>query len=308
VFDTWIWSKPSGETRKIFDTIPHGSSTQCFRLPYQSKIGKPEHILRPLRPQDELDFENSLITNLTKEDEEDNFPFQIDALPSFEKKKAKKNINGLNGLKEKGMTLYKKHQISGFEELLQFPRWKQFLYLVPNGKDEDGNGIQPYLIFKDIIEEIAVCDGSIDDAKEWYNNLFDDNPNDMTMANFDNIHREESGYTSFLFEQIVKKCCPDFLRFVASKRIHEFYLVNIDDEPNIKYIEENEEAKWYGIFFRKFSKMKNLPCAESYVEKCPFRQISNKFPKNLAYRKCKNLAHYLAKLNGLKWAKLGAEA
>ena len=50
------------------------------------------------------------------------------------------------------------------------------------------------------------------------------------------------------------------------------------------------------------------PCAESYVEKCPFKQISKKFPKNLAYRKCKNLAHYLAKLNGLKWAKLGAEA
>ena len=41
-------------------------------------------------------------------------------------------------------------------------------------------------------------------------------------------------------------------------------------------------------------------CAESYVEKCPFGQI----PKNLAYRKCKNLAHYLAKLttlNGQSW-------
>ena len=33
-----------------------------------------------------------------------------------------------------------------------------------------------------------------------------------------------------------------------------------------------------------------------------------KISKNLTYRKCKNLAHYLAKLNGLKWAKLGAEA
>ena len=56
--------------------------------------------------------------------------------------------------------------------------------------------------------------------------------------------------------------------------------------------------------FENLRKSKNLPCAESYVEK----KISIKFPKNLAYRKCKNLAHYLAKLNGLKWAKLGAEA
>ena len=28
----------------------------------------------------------------------------------------------------------------------------------------------------------------------------------------------------------------------------------------------------------------------------------------MAYQKRKNLAHYLAELNGLKWAKLGAEA
>ena len=68
--------------------------TEVFGLPYRSKIGKPEHILRSLRPQDEVDFENSLIKNLTKEDNEDNFPFQIDALPSIERIRAKKNIDG----------------------------------------------------------------------------------------------------------------------------------------------------------------------------------------------------------------------
>ena len=43
-----------------------------------------------------------------------------------------------------------------------------------------------------------------------------------------------------------------------------------------------------------------------YVEKCPFRQISKKFQKTWHIGNVKTW-HTTWQLNGLKWAKLGAE-
>ena len=248
MFEKWKWSKTSGsgEQKTIFDLAVY-SKTQSFRLPWQSKIGKPDHILRPLREQDGQELKKSFITNLTSYEEEALLPFPIDKLPPIKKTKpSKRSVDGMGTeIKTKGLTLFKKKKLFGFDELLQlnYPRWKQFLFLIPNGEDDDGNGVQPFQVFKNVIEEIAYCGGTIADAEQWYH-LYEDNPNDQTMANFDNIERADRGYYSFFFEESIKQCCPQFLDHIAFKRIEDFYRVRVMDDPDIEYIEENKETKF----------------------------------------------------------------
>ena len=280
LFKTMTWMKGK-QDKFIFDTIPY-SSFQSFRLPFQSKRGK-TNILRPIDGYCN-DMSKAFI-RLSTSNEDVSFIDNLFQVPNIvippsppeydasgneityeqgykittHKVTNKKtfepfsqwDLRMLNKFQKNGLTLYDKFIQTGMfkdiYDLKSFPKWKQALYLIPNGISADGiDGTQDWKAYFLITSNIAWNGGTLEDALNWCHLAY----TDKNGFSDDTVERDFQSYAvkdtppivSFL-EKIVQKNNPGIFSLISRFEFDEFLKLKID-ETEMKVIIEHEKTQF----------------------------------------------------------------
>ena len=217
--EQFLWNTEAGEHRVLMDVIPYGSD-QVFKCINQSKLGK-----NNIMTNESADPADTLVRLYYGVGDREGIEFNETVLtPEILSQKSKPRIKLSKKDKQNESDTHKLYETTGitlmanlnltYDDLKEFPVWKQYLYLIPNST-------QPRTVFVNVGFALRNMGATKEDYRDWAKLS-----KKYTMgSNIDKFHTFITGERAFqlpFLKELAKRSHPAY--FEEGLQMMEEYL------------------------------------------------------------------------------------